>query len=66
MNTQTASTSPTLLTPTDAARRVGISSRSLYRFILSGELRSVKIGRRRLVDPADLAAFIEAHKTGRP
>jgi excisionase family DNA binding protein len=43
------------LSKADAARALGLSVRSVDRAIRSGELRSIRIGRRRLVPRAELA-----------
>lgn len=47
-----------LLNVLDAARAAGISRSKLYEFIRSRELRSVKIGKRRLVRVEALRAWI--------
>lgn len=39
----------------------GITERQVARYIASGDLRSRKLGRRRLVHRDDIAAFIEQH-----
>ena len=46
---------PELLSITEAGRRLGIGRSALYQTFARGELRSVKVGRRRLV-PADAIA----------
>ena len=43
----------------DAAQQLSISPRVLDRLIASGELESVKIGRRRLVPDECLDAFVK-------
>ena len=48
-----------LLTATEAARVVGIGRTKLYELMASGQLCSVKIGRRRLVPAAMLDEYIE-------
>jgi excisionase family DNA binding protein len=52
-----------LFTPDEAAGRLRISDRQLRRLIQRGELRAVRFGKKTLIDPADLVAFIAAHKT---
>jgi excisionase family DNA binding protein len=42
----------------------GISERGLSRLTKSGAIPVVRIGRRVLIDPADLRAFIESRKSG--
>ena len=49
-----------MLSVDDAARRLGISRATLYQLADRGGLRTVKVGRRRLVAASDLAAYIEA------
>jgi excisionase family DNA binding protein len=44
----------------DAAAMIGISRRTCYELMTSGQLRSVKLGRRRLVRHTDLVAFVDA------
>lgn len=48
-----------LLTIEEAADRLRVSRWSVYNLIRANQLRTVKIGRRRLVSPAALAACIE-------
>jgi excisionase family DNA binding protein len=42
----------------EAARRLGISSRTLATLVAQGELPSCKIGRRRLIPVTALEAFV--------
>lgn len=44
----------------DAAAMIGVSRRTCYELMTAGRLRSVKLGRRRLIRHSDLAAFVEA------
>ncbi len=44
----------------DAAAMIGISRRTCYELMTAGQLRSVKLGRRRLVRHSDLVAFVDA------
>lgn len=46
-----------LLTPTEAAARLGVGRTTLYRLLQSGELLSVTIGRCRRIKPDALAAY---------
>lgn len=46
---------------TDAARYVGMSRTRLYELIGSGDLRSLRVGGRRLILRTDLEAFIARH-----
>jgi predicted DNA-binding transcriptional regulator AlpA len=51
----------------EAARMLGISERLLWSLRVSGQLPCVRIPGRRCVryDPADLEAWIDAHKSDR-
>lgn len=58
----TAADGPVLLTPPQAAHRLGVSLRQVENFVARGDLPSVKMGASRRIDSADLAAFVEARK----
>lgn len=45
--------------PDAAARRLGVSTRSVYCLIAAGELRSFKLGKRRLVPDTELQALVQ-------
>lgn len=47
------------------AEKLGVARRTVEEFVGTGELRSVSIARRRLIDPHDLRKFIEARKSWR-
>jgi excisionase family DNA binding protein len=49
---------PLNYSPTDAGKRLGIATRSVYEHIASGELRSFKLGKRRLIPDSELLRFI--------
>ena len=49
---------PLCHSPDRAGLRLGISTRAIYAHIASGELRSFKIGKRRLVTETECRAFI--------
>jgi excisionase family DNA binding protein len=53
-----------LLSVDAAAGYLGVSVRFLREQIALGELSSVRLGRRVLLDIADLNAYIEAHRVG--
>ena len=55
MNAQTDTSAPLVYSLDRAASMIDLSRRSLYRLIDAGELRTVKLGRRRLVPAAELA-----------
>jgi excisionase family DNA binding protein len=47
-----------------AAKRLGISRRTLYSRIALGHIRTVRLGGRVVrIDPADLARYVEERKT---
>lgn len=45
----------------DAARYIGVGRTRIYELIGSGELKSLRIGGRRLIRRADLEEFISRH-----
>ena len=49
---------PRLVNAEDGARALGIGRSGVYLLMQRGELRSVKIGSRRLIAVADLDAFV--------
>jgi excisionase family DNA binding protein len=51
-----------LLSVPDAAKRLGISRRTLDRHIARGELAIVRVGSRVLVAEADILAFVAARR----
>lgn len=56
-----------LLTVTEAARRLRIGRTTLYPYLMSGELESVRIGTRRFVPADAIAEFVaELRKPGQP
>lgn len=56
---------PALLNASHVTKILGISERTLWSLTASGEIPVVRIRRRRLFDPADIRAYIEAAKSGR-
>jgi excisionase family DNA binding protein len=51
---------------TEAARRLGLSSRTIATLVKTGELESRKVGRRRLIPLSVLLEFIQCdHRSGR-
>ncbi len=58
LHTRPPAPEPLALDLTEAARRIGISARTLTRLVARGELHSFKIARRRLVALDDLRDFI--------
>jgi excisionase family DNA binding protein len=49
---------PLALSPENAAHRLGISTRAVYTLIASGELRSFKLGKRRLIPDAECQRIV--------
>jgi len=51
---------------TEAARRLGLSTRTVATLVLTDELPSRKVGRRRIIPVVALEAFLRGdHRTGR-
>ena len=50
---------PLAHSPDSAAQRLQISTRAIYTAIASGELRSFKIGKRRLIADTELQRLVE-------
>lgn len=50
---------PLAHSPDRAAQRIGISTRAIYTGIATGEIRSFKIGKRRLIADTELQRFVE-------
>lgn len=51
-----------LITIVEAAQIIGLSRSKLYELLASRELPSVRIGRARRIDIADLERFIDVHR----
>jgi excisionase family DNA binding protein len=51
---------PLLWSPTEAAKRLGISRAGVYELLTRRELASLKVGRRRLIPDTELRRFIDA------
>jgi excisionase family DNA binding protein len=52
-----------LLTVTEVCQRLRISRTTLYAHLKTGDLRTVKLGARRLFREKDIDAFIKKHLT---
>jgi excisionase family DNA binding protein len=52
------------LSVSDAARAIGVSRATLYVLFAQRKLKSVKIGKRRLVECAEVERFLAAHRVG--
>lgn len=62
MTANTSDIAPELLTRDRAATRLGISTRMLDRLTATGELPTIRIGARTLIDPADIAALVASRR----
>ena len=56
--TDTPKLEPLAHSPDRAAQRLGISTRAIYTHIATGELRSFKDGKRRLIPDVELQRFV--------
>ena len=56
---QATQIAPLAHSPDRAAERIGISTRAVYAAIAAGELRSFKIGKRRLITEQELQGFVQ-------
>jgi excisionase family DNA binding protein len=50
----------------EAARSTGLSRSSIFRAIANGQLKTLKVGSRRLIRPDAIEAFLEAAEAMRP
>lgn len=50
---------PLAYSPDDAAKRIGISTRAVYCHIATGELRSYKDGKRRLIPETECQGYVQ-------
>lgn len=62
-NTAQGSVPPIAVRVTEAARLLGISRSALYELIQTGEVRSFKLGRTRLVPVASLNELVETRSS---
>jgi excisionase family DNA binding protein len=53
---------PIAVPPGEAARIAGVGRTTIYSAIGSGELRSLKVGKRRLIEVEALRAWLHAHE----
>lgn len=56
---ETPKVEPLAHSPDRAAQRLGISLRAVYAHISTGELRSFKDGKRRLIPDTELHSFVQ-------
>ena len=59
----TQPTPPIAVSPDEAARHAGIGRTSLYAALAKGELKSIKIGTRRLIKTEAIHDRLAAHQT---
>lgn len=52
-----------LLSQKDAAARIGVSVVTFWRMVKAGQIPTVLIGKRRLIDPRDLEELIQKAKS---
>ena len=50
---------PLAHSPESAAKRINTNTRAIYTLIASGELRSFKLGKRRLIPDAELQRLVQ-------
>jgi excisionase family DNA binding protein len=50
---------PLAHSPESAGKRVGIPTRAIYTAIAAGDIRSFKLGKRRLIPDAELQRFVQ-------
>ncbi|MEJ7791836.1 MAG: helix-turn-helix domain-containing protein [Gaiellaceae bacterium] len=53
---------PQLLSTADVSKALGVAEITVRRLVRSGELVRIKVGRRTLVHPADVIAFVDARR----
>lgn len=55
----TPTTEPLAHSPDAAAKRIGTNTRAVYALIASGELRSFKLGKRRLIPDSECLRLVQ-------
>lgn len=63
-NTHNTSTPPIAVSPDEAARLAGIGRTTLYAALARGDLKSIKIGTRRLIKIEAIHEWLSIHQTG--
>jgi len=53
-----------MVSPADAAKRIGVGRTTLYGLMSGGEVKAVKIGRRTLIPISELERFVERLRAG--
>jgi len=59
----TTDSTPIAVPPAEAARLASLGRTTLYAALSSGDLASIKIGRRRLIRISELERWLSAHET---
>jgi excisionase family DNA binding protein len=62
--TLTADDPHPMLRPTEAAERLAVTRRTIYRLIDRGELRAVQVGSVLRISHADLDSYLARHQLG--
>lgn len=62
-DTTTPAPEPLAHSPESAARRIGTNTRAVYILIASGELRSFKLGKRRLIPDSECQRLVRRKLT---
>ena len=63
-DTRTTPSAPFAVPPAEAARLAGLGRTTVYVALSSGDLASIKIGRRRLIRLAELERWLTSHQVG--
>lgn len=58
-NINTGGTEPLAHSPEGASRRIGVPLRTVYTLIATGELRSFKEGKRRLIPDIECVGYVQ-------
>jgi excisionase family DNA binding protein len=64
LTTRSAHDGVLALSVLDAARAIGVSRATLYIMIGQRKLKSLKVGKRRLIEIAEVERFLAAHRVG--
>ena len=64
MSAEAPTPAPLLVGVREAAKMLNLGRDHMYSLVRAGEVRSIAVGRRRLVPVVDLAAWVERAATG--
>ncbi len=53
-----------MVSPADAAKRIGVGRTTFYGLMSEGEIKAVKIGRRTLIPIAELERYVDRLRAG--